>query len=162
MDEKDRVSVESRTRHLGQREKTGIGRNPMNKQKINPDGAMTPPAPYTNVVKNSDAKDLLFLSGVSATDENGRIVGEGDILEQTRQIVKNITTLLKAAGADPENVTMTTTYVLSDHMDAFLQTGSANELFEALDNPADTLVGVASLAGMKYGALIEVSVVTAV
>lgn len=162
MDKKDRVSVEFRTEHLGQRKRTGKGRNPMNKQKINPDGTMKPPASYTNVVKISDAKDLIFLSGVSATDENGRIVGKGDILEQTRQIAMNIITLLKAAGAGAENVTMTTTYVLSEHMDAFLQTGVANELFSALDNPADTLVGVASLAGMKYGAMIEVSVVAAV
>ena len=44
-------------------------------------------------------------------------------------------------------------------MDDFLQTGACGVLFEELDNPADTLVGTASLAGMKYGALIEVSVI---
>ena len=35
---------------------------------------------------------------------------------------------------------------------------SLNALFDALDNPADTLAGAASLAGLQYGALIEVSV----
>jgi len=34
-------------------------------------------------------------------------------------------------------------------------------LFNALDNPADTLIGAASQAGMKYGAAIEVSVIAA-
>ena len=42
-----------------------------------------------------------------------------------------------------------------------MKTGACNVLFEALDNPADTLVGVATLAGAPYGSLIEVSVIAA-
>lgn len=131
----------------------------MAKQKMNPEGVVKPPAPYTNMIRVDAAKEMLFLSGISATSEEGRIIGQDDILEQTKQIVKNIKTTLKAAGAGPENIVMTTTYVLSDKMDDFLQTGACGVLFEELDNPADTLVGAASLAGMKYGALIEVSVI---
>lgn len=134
----------------------------MRKTKCNPDGVAVPPAPYTNVIRIDESKGMIFLSGVSATDLDGRIVNAADILEQTRQIIRNITVCLQAAGASPEDVVMTTTYVLHDHMDEFLQTGACNVLFEALDNPADTLVGVAALAGMKYGALIEVSVIAAV
>ena len=57
---------------------------------------------------------------------------------------------------------MTTTYVLADQMDNFLMTGAASALFEALDNPADTLIGVASLAGMKFGQLLEVNVIAVI
>ena len=57
---------------------------------------------------------------------------------------------------------MTTTYVLADHMDDFLMTGAASALFEGLDNPADSLIGVASLAGMKYGALLEVTAIAVI
>lgn len=131
------------------------------KQKLNPEGVVKPPAPYTNIIKADAVKDMIFLSGVSATDENGMITGGNDILAQTKQIIHNINVLLTAAGAATENIVQTTTYVLSDVMDAFLSTGVCNVLFDALDNPADTLVGVASLAGMKYGALIEVSVIAA-
>ena len=92
----------------------------------------------------------------------GSIVGENDILEQAKQIVRNIQTELKAVGAGPENVVMTTTYVLADHMDDFLMTGAASALFEGLDNPADSLIGVASLAGMKYGALLEVTAIAVI
>lgn len=105
---------------------------------------------------------MFFLSGVSANGDDGRIVGENDILEQTKQIVRNIQTELKAVGARPENVVMTTTFVLTDQMDAFLISGAADVLFEGLDNPADSLIGVASLAGMKYGALIEVNAIAVI
>ena len=132
------------------------------KQKINPEGYIKPAGPYNNVIKVSSPPEMLFLSGVSANGEDGRIVGENDILEQTKQIVKNITTELKAVGAGPQNVVMTTTYVLADHMDEFLMTGAASALFEGLDNPADTLIGVASLAGKRYGALIEVTAIAVI
>ena len=132
------------------------------KQKINPDGYVKPAGPYTNVIKVSSPQEMFFLSGVCANGADGRIVGENDILAQTKQIVKNIQTELKAVGARPENVVMTTTYVLADQMDAFLMAGGADVLFEGLDNPADTLIGVASLAGMKSGALIEVSAIAVI
>ena len=132
------------------------------KQKINPAGYIKPAGPYTNVIKVSSPEELIFLSGVRANGDDGSIVGENDILEQTKQIVKNIQTELKAVGAGPENVVMTTTYVLADHMDEFLMTGAASVLFEGLDNPADSLIGVASLAGMKYGALLEVTAVAVI
>ena len=129
------------------------------KQKINPAGVFKPPAPYSGVIKVDAPKQMIFLSGVSATGADGEIIGKDDILTQTGQIIRNIEITLEAAGAKPENVVMTTTYVVWDAMDDFLMTGSAGILFEALDNPADTLIGVAGLAGMKYGALIEVSVI---
>lgn len=132
------------------------------KQKINPGGAINPPAPYSSIIKVDAPKEMIFLSGVSANGADGRIVGENDILAQTKQIVQNIVTELEAVGAGPENVVMTTTFVLGNVMDDFLMTGSANVLFEGLGNPADTLVGVASLAGMKGGALIEVNAIAVI
>lgn len=124
----------------------------MKKEKINPESMPLPPAPYTNIIKVDEGKEMIFLSGISAA-------GKGSIAEQTKGIVENILTTLKAVGAGPENIVMTTTYVLGDCLEEFLATKSCDILFDGLDNPADTLVGVASLAGMRYGAKIEVSVV---
>lgn len=132
------------------------------KRKINPDGYVKPAGPYTNVIKVSSPQEMFFLSGVSANGDDGRIVGENDILEQTKQIVKNIQTELQAVGAGPQHVVMTTTFVLADQLDVFLRSGAADVLFEGLDNPADSLIGVASLAGMKYGALIEVNAIAVI
>lgn len=134
----------------------------MVKQKVNP-GTVAPPAgPYTNVIKVDDAKSLIFLSGVSASNENGEIVGQNDILEQTKQIVKNIKLELEAVGAKPENVVMTTSYVLGDHMEEIMTSGACDVLFEAFDNQTDSLVGVQSLAGMKFGALLEISAIAVI
>ncbi|MBR3246189.1 MAG: RidA family protein [Parasporobacterium sp.] len=131
----------------------------MEKQKINPEGYVKPPAPYSNVIKMSGVKDMVFLSGVSATNEKGELVCQGDILGQTKQIARNILAELDAVGMGREQIAMTTTYVLGDHLQDFMKTGACSVLFEELDNPADTLVGVAALAGMPYGALIEVGVI---
>lgn len=130
----------------------------MIKEKINPDNVAKPAAPYTNVVKVSQSSQIIYLSGISADGESG-IVGKGDILAQTEQVAKNIIKTLEAVGAGPENIVMTTTYVISDYLFEFLKVGGPNVLFSALDNPADTLVGVAELAGRPGGALIEVSVI---
>lgn len=130
----------------------------MIKEKINPDNVAKPAAPYTNVVKVSQSSEMIYLSGISANGEGG-IVGKGDILKQTEQVAKNIIKTLEAVGAGPENIVMTTTYVISDYLFEFLKVGGANVLFSALDNPADTLVGVAELAGRPGGALIEVNVI---
>lgn len=132
------------------------------KQKIDPDGYVKPAGPYTNVIKVSSPEEMIFLSGVSANGEDEKIVGVNDIRKQAEQIVKNICIELKAVGAGPENVVMTTTFVLADQMDEFLVSGAADVLFEGLDNPADSLIGVAALAGMKYGALIEVNAIAVI
>ena len=129
------------------------------KQKINPEGMIKPPAPYSTIIKMNAVEEMIFLSGVSANGPEGGIVGKGDILAQTRQVVENIKKELAAAGASEKDIVMTTTFVLGDVMDDFLMTGAANVLFDGLDNPADTLIGVASLAGMKGGALIEVNAI---
>jgi enamine deaminase RidA (YjgF/YER057c/UK114 family) len=42
--------------------------------------------------------NLVFLSGTTATDEKGRIVGKGNIAAQTRHILGKFSTVLAAVG----------------------------------------------------------------
>ena len=56
------------------------------------------------------AGNLLFLSGCSAIDPDGNLVGPGDIEAQTRQAMENMKAALEAAGASFRNVV---------HMDTF-------------------------------------------
>jgi enamine deaminase RidA (YjgF/YER057c/UK114 family) len=131
----------------------------MIKQKIQPANVAKPAAPYSSVVKVQAPGSLVFLAGVLATDIDGNVLYEGDILGQTRQTVKNLVATLAAAGAAPENVVKTTTYVVSDAMKAFFETEAFLECLTALGNPADTLIGVASLAGSDRGQLIEIDAI---
>lgn len=70
-----------------------------------------PPAigPYSPAVR---AGNLLFLSGQIPLDPaTGQIVA-GDITAQTEQVMRNIGTLLEAAGASFEHVVRTTVYLV--------------------------------------------------
>jgi reactive intermediate/imine deaminase len=53
----------------------------------------------------------VWVSGTTATDETGAIVGAGDAARQTRQIMKNIERALRAAGVQLADVVRTRIYV---------------------------------------------------
>jgi enamine deaminase RidA (YjgF/YER057c/UK114 family) len=57
------------------------------------------------------AGNLLFISGTTAVDERGQLVGPGDIVVQTRYIYQKFAPLLAAAGAGFEHVVQTTEYI---------------------------------------------------
>lgn len=98
---------------------------------------------------------LLFISGTTATDENGQIVGRGDIVAQTRYIFQKFEALLRSVGASCEQIVTTTEYVTTT--ENYKQTAEVRrEVFRGR-YPAATGVIVAGL--LREGALIEISAV---
>ena len=134
----------------------------MKKQVIQPGNVYRPAAPYSPVIKVSGAGSLIFMAGIAPGDTDGKIICRGDILGQTRQVVKNIIASLEAAGASPANIVMTTTYVVESSMDEFFKSGAAFECLTSLSNPPDTLIGVACLAGSNDGQLVEITAIAAI
>jgi 2-iminobutanoate/2-iminopropanoate deaminase len=59
------------------------------------------------------AGNVLFLAGQAAMDDQGNIVGPGDVREQTRYTLGRMRTVLEEAGADLSNV-VTATVFLTD------------------------------------------------
>jgi len=57
------------------------------------------------------AGNLLFVSGQIPIEPKSGTLLTGDITEQTEQVMRNITALLKAAGADFDNVVRTTVFL---------------------------------------------------
>jgi 2-iminobutanoate/2-iminopropanoate deaminase len=134
----------------------------MSKEVITPEGVASPAGPYASAVRVRAAGNLVFVAGVLSTDPSGEILHKGDILGQTRQTVQNLIATLRAAGAAPGDVVKTTTYVVSSAMHSFFETQAFVDCLAPFDNPADTLVGVASLAGSDDGQLIEIDAIAVV
>lgn len=118
-------------------------------------GLGEPISHYTDAVRYGD---LLFVSGVAPLDENSRLVGEGDVVTQTRQVFLNMKKILEAAGTGFEKVLKVTVY-LTDVADRTKINPVRQEFFGA-SRPASTLIGISELAipGMK----VEIEAVVAV
>jgi 2-iminobutanoate/2-iminopropanoate deaminase len=58
--------------------------------------------------------DMVFVGGQVAYDENGTVVGKGDIEVQTRTTCENISKVLKLAGADWRDIVKLNTYYVYD------------------------------------------------
>ena len=101
------------------------------------------------------AGNLLFISGTTAGDETGAVVGRGDIVAQTRYIYQKMAGLLAAAGAGFEHVVQTTEYVTTT--ENYRATAAVRREFFRPPYPTATGVIVAGL--LREGALIEISAV---
>jgi enamine deaminase RidA (YjgF/YER057c/UK114 family) len=94
----------------------------------------------------------IYVTGTTAIDENGEIVGAGDAYEQTVQVIKNIECALQALGATLENVVRTRMFVTD--ISRWEEYGRAHgELFCEI-MPATTMVEVSKLIDEKM--LIEI------
>lgn len=109
---------------------------------------------YSRAVK---VGNQVFVSGTTAVDENGYIVGKGDVYLQTRQCILNIEKALKKAGASLNNVVRTRTFITNmDDWEAF---GKAHEEFFGTIKPAATLVEINKLIDPDLLVEIEVNAV---
>jgi aminoacrylate peracid reductase len=100
--------------------------------------------------------NLVFISGRTATDDKGRIVGAGDIAEQTRQIFRKFAAVLDSVGGSLGNIVETTDYVLS--LDDYAKTADVRrELLKGPPWPAATGVVVSGL--VRKDALIEIKAI---
>ena len=101
---------------------------------------------------------LLFISGMTASDETGGVVGRGDIAAQARHIyARKMAPLLAAAGAGFEHVVQTTEYITTT--ENYRATADVRREFFRPPYPTATGVIVAGL--LREGALIEISAVAA-
>lgn len=88
--------------------------------------------------------NTIYVSGQIAYDSNGKLVGEGDMKAQTRQVFDNIKSVLESAGSGLKDIVNINTYITdgSKFMDMLAVRG---EIF-GNDPPASTAVVVAALA----------------
>ena len=85
----------------------------------------------------------VHVSGTTATNEAGAVVGIGDAYEQTIQVLKNLTSALEQAGAHLEHVVRTRIFV-TDISQWELIGRAHGEVFHAI-RPATSMVQVSKL-----------------
>jgi len=117
-------------------------------------GQAEPISHYTDAV---EANGLLFVSGIVPVDADGRVIGGEDVVEQARQVFRNMGEVLAAAGAGFADVVKVTVF-LTDVDDRARINPVRQEVFGEA-RPASTLVEVSRLA--IPGAKIEVECVAA-
>jgi enamine deaminase RidA (YjgF/YER057c/UK114 family) len=126
---------------------------------INPDSLNKNPAFTNDVVVEGNVKTV-HIGGQDAVNASGEIVGEGDIVAQTEQVLGNLRAALEAGGAGPEHIIKWNIYVVEGQS---LQAGFAafqNAWPEVPNPPAITGAFVSGLAHPNF--LVEMDAVAVV
>ncbi len=114
---------------------------PPERQEYRVAGLPAPLSHYTDAVRFGN---VLFVSGLTAHDPEGKLVGGTDAAAQTRQILINLKGVLAAAGATMADVLKVTVF-LTDIGDRAAINPVRQEFFGST-KPASTLVEVSRLA----------------
>ena len=111
-------------------------------EPIETNSAPKPVGPYNQAVL---VENWLYCSGQIALDPStGVMIGNGNIEEETRQVLKNLMAVVEAAGGESSNVIRTTIY-LTDLNDFAKVNAIYAETFAGSASPARACVEVSNL-----------------
>lgn len=119
-------------------------------------GELAPPNGHFSQATVAPASGrLVFVSGMTARAPDGRVVGVGDVREQTRQVCRNLEAAMRAAGGTLADVVRLDVYVRDiRHFEAIHEV--RREYFTGVP-PASTMVEVAGFVSPDY--LVEMSAI---
>jgi reactive intermediate/imine deaminase len=109
---------------------------------------------YSRAVK---VGNMVFVTGTTATDEKGDIVGRGDAYAQAKQTLSNIERVLARAGATMKDVVRTRIFVTD--ISRWQEVGRAHAEYFRDIRPATTMVEVSKLISPEMLVEIEADAV---
>lgn len=119
----------------------------MSAERLNPAALYkSVPFGFSHAAVSTEGK-LLHLAGQVAWDATGELVGRGDLGAQTRQVLANLSEVLREARAAPRDIVRLRTYIVGYSPDKLGVVIPELVKFygDALPAP-NTLIGVATLA----------------
>jgi len=125
----------------------------MEKKIINTTSAPAPIGPYNQAVQFGN---MLFISGQIALDPSTGELVKGDVQAEARQVMKNLSAILSAAGMDFSNVLKSSIFLMD--MGQFAQVNEVYGSYFGDDAPARETIQV---AGLPKGVKVEISMVAA-
>jgi 2-iminobutanoate/2-iminopropanoate deaminase len=126
----------------------------MDKQVINTSEAPAPIGPYNQAVKTGN---LLFISGQIALVPGTEILANSSIAEETHQVMKNLSSILKSEGIDFDHAIKTTIFLSG--MEHFAEVNQIYGQYFSKDFPARETVAV---KGLPRNVNVEISMIASI
>jgi enamine deaminase RidA (YjgF/YER057c/UK114 family) len=124
---------------------------------FNPPGVVEPFGIFSQGALQGDG-ETLNVAGQVAWDEAGEVVGKGDIVAQTRQVLENTRTIVSSVGGTMDDIVSVIVYVIE--LDGLTEIHKVRSEFFSKPYPASTLVQVVGLVHPDL--LIEMSAVAVI
>lgn len=122
---------------------------------ISPKALPTPFGVWSPAILSEGGRRTLFISGLTARDPAGAVVGEGDYRAQTRQVCENLKAAVEAVDGSLKDIVSVTVYACD--VEQFAAIHEVRREYFPSQPPASTMVQISRLVDKRC--LIEINAI---